>query len=76
MKFGVVVFPGSNCDRDIHDALTYELNQDVIMLWHKDKDLSMFSTGRLYHITRWIFLWRLPALRSYCKIQPDDAKCY
>ena len=44
MKFGVVVFPGSNCDRDIHDALTYELNQDVIMLWHKDKDLSMFST--------------------------------
>ena len=44
MKFGVVVFPGSNCDRDMHDALTYELNQDVIMLWHKDKDLSMFST--------------------------------
>jgi phosphoribosylformylglycinamidine synthase len=44
MKFGVVVFPGSNCDRDIHDALTHELNQDVIMLWHKDKDLSMFST--------------------------------
>ena len=44
MKFGVVVFPGSNCDRDIHDALTYELDQDVIMLWHKDKDVSMFST--------------------------------
>ena len=44
MKFGVVVFPGSNCDRDMHDALTYELNQEVIMLWHKDKDLSMFST--------------------------------
>jgi phosphoribosylformylglycinamidine synthase I len=43
MKFGVVVFPGSNCDRDTHDALTYELNQEVIMLWHKDKDLSMFS---------------------------------
>jgi phosphoribosylformylglycinamidine synthase subunit PurQ / glutaminase len=43
MKFGVVVFPGSNCDRDMHDALTYELNQEVIMLWHKDKDLSMFS---------------------------------
>src|SRR5258705_9781183 len=45
MKFGVVVFPGSSCDSDIHDALTYELNQDVVMLWHKDKDLSMFSTG-------------------------------
>jgi phosphoribosylformylglycinamidine synthase len=44
MKFGVVVFPGSNCDRDMYDALTYDLNQEVIMLWHKDKDLSMFST--------------------------------
>ena len=44
MKFGVVVFPGSNCDRDIHDALTYDLKQHVIMLWHKDQDLSMFST--------------------------------
>ena len=44
MKFGVVVFPGSNCDRDTHDALTHELNQAVVMLWHKDKDLSMFSS--------------------------------
>lgn len=45
MKFGVVVFPGSNCDRDIQDALQNELNQEVIMLWHKDKDLSMFSSS-------------------------------
>lgn len=43
MKFGVVVFPGSNCDRDMYDALKYELNQDVRMLWHKDKDLSEFK---------------------------------
>ena len=45
MKFGVVVFPGSNCDRDMHDALHYDLGQDVTMLWHKDKDLSKFNTG-------------------------------
>lgn len=44
MKFGVVVFPGSNCDRDIQEALTYDLNQQVVMLWHKDRDLSMFSS--------------------------------
>jgi len=44
MKFGVVVFPGSNCDRDMQDALQHDLNQEVIMLWHKDKDISMFST--------------------------------
>lgn len=43
MKFGVVVFPGSNCDRDMHDALHYDLDQEVIMLWHKDKDLSRFD---------------------------------
>ncbi|KIC92560.1 phosphoribosylformylglycinamidine synthase subunit PurQ [Flavihumibacter sp. ZG627] len=44
MKFGVVVFPGSNCDRDMQDALQNDLGQEVIMLWHKDKDLSMFTT--------------------------------
>lgn len=45
MKFGVVVFPGSNCDRDMQDALQNGLKEEVIMLWHKDKDLSMFSTS-------------------------------
>lgn len=44
MKFGVVVFPGSNCDRDMQDALANDLDQDVTMLWHKDKDLSRFGT--------------------------------
>ena len=44
MKFGVVVFPGSNCDRDMFDALKHDLGQDVTMLWHKDRDLSAFTT--------------------------------
>ncbi len=44
MKFGIVVFPGSNCDRDMQDALQNHLNKEVIMLWHKDHDISMFST--------------------------------
>lgn len=43
MKFGVVVFPGSNCDRDMMDALSKDLGYEVITLWHKDKDISMFS---------------------------------
>lgn len=43
MKFGVVVFPGSNCDRDIHEALVNDLQQESEMLWHKDSDLSQFS---------------------------------
>ena len=45
MKFGVVVFPGSNCDRDIQGALRSGLKKEVVMLWHKDKDLSRFSTN-------------------------------
>ena len=44
MKFGVVVFPGSNCDRDMISALKDDLKQEVITLWHKDKDLSQFTT--------------------------------
>ncbi len=44
MKFGVVVFPGSNCDRDVIESLRVDLKQEVIELWHKDKDLTMFST--------------------------------
>jgi phosphoribosylformylglycinamidine synthase subunit PurQ / glutaminase len=43
MKFGIVVFPGSNCDHDLQQALQGEMNQEVIMLWHKDKDLNAFS---------------------------------
>ena len=43
MKFGVVVFPGSNCDSDIADALEKDMQQEVIKLWHKEKDLSMFN---------------------------------
>lgn len=44
MKFGIVVFPGSNCDRDMQDALQQELGKEVTMLWHQDKDISTFST--------------------------------
>ena len=40
MKFGVVIFPGSNCDHDILYALKKILKQDVVALWHKDKDLQ------------------------------------
>jgi phosphoribosylformylglycinamidine synthase I len=43
MKFGVVVFPGSNCDRDMQEALQNDLNQEVLMLWHKDKSLAAFT---------------------------------
>lgn len=40
MKFGVVVFPGSNCDADLIYTLSEILHQDVVKLWHKDTDLQ------------------------------------
>lgn len=40
MKFGVVVFPGSNCDEDLVYTLGDILHQDVVKLWHKDTDLQ------------------------------------
>ncbi|MBS1729505.1 MAG: phosphoribosylformylglycinamidine synthase subunit PurQ [Bacteroidetes bacterium] len=45
MKFGVVVFPGSNCDRDIFNTIQSDLGKEVEFLWHKDKDIKHFSTG-------------------------------
>lgn len=40
LKFGVVVFPGSNCDDDLVYVLRDILNQKVVKLWHKDTDLQ------------------------------------
>ena len=40
MKFGVVTFPGSNCDQDMVYVLSDLLGQQVEQLWHKDTDLK------------------------------------
>lgn len=40
LKFGVVIFPGSNCDHDTLFALKDILNQDTLFLWHKEHDLK------------------------------------
>jgi len=40
MKFGVVVFPGSNCDMDMVYVLETIMGQEVVKLWHKDTDLQ------------------------------------
>lgn len=40
MKFGVITFPGSNCDHDLIYAMRENLGQEVVHLWHKDHDLQ------------------------------------
>ena len=40
MKFGIVTFPGSNCDEDAYVAVTEALGATGVRLWHKDHDLQ------------------------------------
>ena len=44
MKFGVVLFPGSNCDDDMMHVLGEVMQAEVQKLWHKDQDLAGFDT--------------------------------
>jgi phosphoribosylformylglycinamidine synthase subunit PurQ / glutaminase len=43
MKFGVVVFPGSNCDHDAYHVVSKHVGQPVDFIWHKQTDLSGFD---------------------------------
>lgn len=43
MKFGVLVFPGSNCDHDAYHAVSKHLGQPVDFVWHKETDLSGYD---------------------------------
>ncbi len=40
VKFGVVVFPGSNCDHDAYHVCKHVMGQDAEFLWHKEADLK------------------------------------
>ena len=40
MKFGVLVFPGSNCDHDTYNAIADVVRQPVTLLWHESSDLE------------------------------------
>ena len=45
MKFGVIVFPGSNCDDDMVHVLGDVMGREVVKLWHKDHDLFGLGDG-------------------------------
>jgi phosphoribosylformylglycinamidine synthase I len=40
LKFGIVTFPGSNCDYDAYHGVTEILHEEAVYLWHKDHDLQ------------------------------------
>ncbi|MCA1816380.1 MAG: phosphoribosylformylglycinamidine synthase subunit PurQ [Acidobacteria bacterium] len=43
MKFGVVIFPGSNCDHDAYHVISKHVGQPVSFVWHKETDLAGFD---------------------------------
>lgn len=43
MKFGVVVFPGSNCDHDAYHVISKHVGQPVDFIWHQETDLAGFD---------------------------------
>ena len=65
MKFGVITFPGSNCDQDMIYVLESTMGYKVERLWHKDADLK----GVDFVILPGGFLiWRLFTFRSNCQL--------
>ena len=43
MKFGVVVFPGSNCDHDAYHVISKHVGQPVDFIWHRDTNISSYD---------------------------------
>jgi phosphoribosylformylglycinamidine synthase subunit PurQ / glutaminase len=43
LKFGVIVFPGSNCDHDAYHVISKHVGQPVDFIWHRDTDLASFD---------------------------------
>ena len=43
MKFGVVIFPGSNCDHDAYHVISKHVGQPVDFVWHRNTDLSGYD---------------------------------
>jgi phosphoribosylformylglycinamidine synthase len=43
VKFGVVIFPGSNCDHDAYHVISKHVGQPVSFVWHKETDLSGYD---------------------------------
>jgi phosphoribosylformylglycinamidine synthase I len=43
VKFGVIVFPGSNCDHDAYHVISKHVGQPVDFIWHRETDLSAYD---------------------------------
>ena len=52
MKFGVIVFPGSNCDHDAFYAVAHNLEQPVEFIWHEQTSVKGLVRGTIEDLRR------------------------
>ena len=43
LKFGIVIFPGSNCDHDCYHVIKHILGQEAEFVWHEETDLGSYD---------------------------------
>jgi phosphoribosylformylglycinamidine (FGAM) synthase-like amidotransferase family enzyme len=72
-KFGVVVFPGSNCDHDVYYVLSEIFSQDVRFIWHKDESVGDVDVVIL---PGGIFIRGLFKGWGYCEVFTRDEGCH
>jgi len=71
MKFGIVVFPGSNCDRDTYLALKRLPGQEVEYIWHKNTELRDYDGVILPGGFSYGDYLRAGAIARFSKIMPE-----
>jgi len=74
MKFGVIIFPGSNCDYDCFNAVKRVLKQNVEFIWHKDKKLDHYDCVIIPGgFSYWDYL-RAGAIARFANVMEDVIK--
>ena len=70
MKFGIVVFPGSNCDADCYHVMKHVAHQNVEYIWHKQDDIKDFDALILPGGFSYGDYLRTGAIASFSPIMP------
>lgn len=74
MKFGIVVFPGSNCDQDCFHVVTEVFGQPAVKIWHKDKNLQNVDVVILPGGFSYGDYLRCGAIAKFSPIMPEIVK--
>ena len=56
MKIAIVVYPGSNCDRDVLRILNNVLNVEAKLIWHTDKNIGEFDGKYFQEVSHMVII--------------------